>query len=57
MKKHKYKSALLALTLIGTIVSCDTEYKGNSSIAGIAVANPNFSMKDSGSRWSCRVLK
>jgi uncharacterized surface protein with fasciclin (FAS1) repeats len=37
MKKHKYKSALLALTLIGTIVSCDTEYKDETpSIAGIA---------------------
>jgi hypothetical protein len=35
MKKYKYKSALLALTLIGTIVSCD-EYKDETpSIAGI----------------------
>jgi hypothetical protein len=32
MKKHKYKSALLALTLIGTIVSCDTEYKDETPV-------------------------
>jgi uncharacterized surface protein with fasciclin (FAS1) repeats len=44
MKNINIKSALLALTLIGTIVSCDTEYKDETpSIAGIAVANPNFS--------------
>jgi uncharacterized surface protein with fasciclin (FAS1) repeats len=44
MKNITIKSALLALTLIGTIVSCDTEYKDETpSIAGIAVANPNFS--------------
>jgi hypothetical protein len=29
--KHKYKSAL-ALTLIGTIVSCDTEYKDETQV-------------------------
>jgi uncharacterized surface protein with fasciclin (FAS1) repeats len=44
MKNINIKSALLALALIGTIVSCDTEYKDETpSIAGIAVANPNFS--------------
>jgi uncharacterized surface protein with fasciclin (FAS1) repeats len=44
MKNIKIKSALLALTLMGTIVSCDSEYKDETpSIAGIAVANPNFS--------------
>lgn len=44
MKNIKIKSALLALTLMGTIVSCDSEYKDETpSIAGIAVANLNFS--------------
>jgi uncharacterized surface protein with fasciclin (FAS1) repeats len=44
MKKLNIKSALLALTLMGTLVSCDTEYNDETpSIAGIAVANPNFS--------------
>lgn len=44
MKNINIKSALIALTLIGTIVSCDTDYKdATPSIAGIAVANPNFS--------------
>ncbi|MFT5964604.1 MAG: putative surface protein with fasciclin (FAS1) repeats [Flavobacterium sp.] len=44
MKNIKIKSALLALILMGTIVSCDSEYKDETpSIAGIAVANPNFS--------------
>lgn len=44
MKNINIKSVLLALTLIGTIVSCDSDYKDETpSIAGIAVANPNFS--------------
>jgi hypothetical protein len=44
MKNINVKKCSLALTLIGTIVSCDTEYKDETpSIAGIAVANPNFS--------------
>ncbi|MGA9637651.1 fasciclin domain-containing protein [Flavobacterium sp.] len=44
MKNINIKNALLALTLMGTLVSCDTEYKNETpSIAGIAVANPNFS--------------
>ncbi|AWG20418.1 fasciclin [Flavobacterium faecale] len=44
MKNFNIKSAVLALTLMGTLVSCDTDYKDETpSIAGIAVANPNFS--------------
>lgn len=44
MKNLNIKSAVLALTLLTTIVSCDTDYKDETpSIAGIAVANPNFS--------------
>lgn len=44
MKNINIKSALIALTLMGTIVSCDSDYKDETpSIAGIAVANPNFS--------------
>lgn len=44
MKNLNIKSVVLALALITTIVSCDSEYKDETpSIAGIAVANPNFS--------------
>ncbi|MCG9791577.1 fasciclin domain-containing protein [Flavobacterium algicola] len=44
MKNINIKSALLALTLMGTLVSCDSDFKDETpSIAGIAVANPNFS--------------
>lgn len=44
MKNLNIKSVVLALSLITTIVSCDSEYKDETpSIAGIAVANPNFS--------------
>lgn len=44
MKNFNIKSALVALTLLGTLVSCDTDYNDETpSIAGIAVANPNFS--------------
>lgn len=44
MKNLNIKSVVLALSLIATLVSCDSEYKDETpSIAGIAVANPNFS--------------
>jgi uncharacterized surface protein with fasciclin (FAS1) repeats len=44
MKNLNIKSVVLALSLITTIVSCDSDYKDETpSIAGIAVANPNFS--------------
>jgi uncharacterized surface protein with fasciclin (FAS1) repeats len=44
MKNLNIKSVVLALSLITTLVSCDSEYKNETpSIAGIAVANPNFS--------------
>lgn len=44
MKNINIKSVVLALSLIATIVSCDSDYKDETpSIAGIAVANPNFS--------------
>jgi hypothetical protein len=32
MKKYKIKSALLALTLMGTIVFCDSEYKDETQV-------------------------
>jgi uncharacterized surface protein with fasciclin (FAS1) repeats len=43
MKKYKYKSALLALTLIGTIVSCDTEYKDETKYCWYCSCKSNFS--------------
>jgi hypothetical protein len=47
MKNINVKKCSLALTLIGTIVSCDTEYKDETpSIAGIAVANQILTLKE-----------
>ena len=44
MKNITIKNAFFAAALMLTIVSCDSEYKDETpSIAGIAVANPNFS--------------
>jgi uncharacterized surface protein with fasciclin (FAS1) repeats len=44
MKNLNIKSAVLALTLMVTLVSCNSDYEEQTpSIAGIAVANPNFS--------------
>lgn len=44
MKNTNIKNAFFAVALMLTIVSCDSEYKDETpSIAGIAVANPNFS--------------
>lgn len=44
MKNLNIKSVVVALSLITTLISCDSEYKDETpSIAGIAVANPNFS--------------
>jgi uncharacterized surface protein with fasciclin (FAS1) repeats len=44
MKNINIKSAVLALSLMVTLVSCNSDYEEQTpSIAGIAVANPNFS--------------
>ena len=44
MKNIYIKSALLAFTLLGTLVSCDNDYADEKpSIANIAVTNPDFS--------------
>ncbi|NHN27394.1 fasciclin domain-containing protein [Flavobacterium jejuense] len=44
MKNKIYKNLFVAIATMITIVSCDTDYEDQTpSIAGIAVANPNFS--------------
>lgn len=44
MKNFIYKGLFLATAALTTMVSCDTDYEDQTpSIAGIAVANPNFS--------------
>ena len=44
MKNFNTKSVVLALSLLSTFISCDSQYNEETpSIAGIAVANPNFS--------------
>jgi hypothetical protein len=43
MKNTYIKSALLAFTLLATLVSCDNDYAEKPTIANIAVTNPAFS--------------
>mgnify|MGYP003626310123 FL=1 len=44
MKNLNIKSALLACTLLATLVSCDSDYADEKpTIANIAVTNPAFS--------------